>query len=62
MNNHHLQILDLSYNTFGSSGGIIDVEECAIGFRDMFFENKTLLHIDLSHNAFNQSEVEMISN
>lgn len=55
-NNENLLVLDLSYNSLGSSTGkVID------RLSDFFVKNKTLLHLDLTSNHFTLADCQKIS-
>jgi len=56
--NNILQTFDISFNNIG--GGTRDYE-CAQSLKQMFAENTTLLHIDISHCSLNLNEILIIN-
>ena len=55
--NNILQVLDLSFNSLGIGGG----DTCALQLKNMFKKNISIVHMDLSHNSFNDQSALIIS-
>jgi hypothetical protein len=60
-NNESLQILDASFNAFGSNTIIGDGHKfpsVGRGLGKMFSSNRTLIHMDLSHNNLSRDDCQ----
>lgn len=55
--NEKLLVFDCSFNSFGSS----EKNQSAKSWKNMLMENKTLVHIDLSHNGFKLQDCTIIA-
>ena len=63
--NERLQIFDFSFNNFGSKTRFLPGQSIetnyAEAFADLFAANKTLLHVDLSHNNIGSDDCAKIA-
>ena len=55
--NNSVRVLDISYNNLGISKS----NESSKIWKSTFEENKTLVHLDLSHNKFILKDIEYMS-
>ena len=54
--NRSLLVLDGSFNSMGLS----IQNQSALEFKKLFIENKSLIHLDLSHNSFNEIGIQLL--
>lgn len=75
--NNYIQVFDASFNSLAANsiqnyGNIavtptkistenLNCSKCAISLNNMFLENSTLIHMDLSHNNFSMEDCKEIS-
>jgi Ran GTPase-activating protein (RanGAP) involved in mRNA processing and transport len=66
--NKNVEILDISFNAIGGGKTTGDVEElvrfrdlCARSWARCFQENKSLIHVDISHNNLRSPQMEIIA-